>query len=200
MILFPSCQAQISMFNIKRKLDQCRNRSWTEYAIHLFLNVDSIYWVTRTQRFNLFKSNAAIREFENLHAVFVDCISFSRTYSILEMRVYWALTVFCALFWPPKIFFKFFKKISSLLGLECCSRGVRGSHALHVPWKPNTHSSSTSVPMRESTSHSSRVRHAPRFRFTGPSEKPLCEYRVAPGMAMTVGMTMVLPSSHSLKQ
>ena len=31
--------------------------------------------------------------------------------------------------------------------------------------------------MRESTSHSSRVRHAPRFRFTGPSEKPLCEYR-----------------------
>ena len=54
--------------------------------------------------------------------------------------------------------------------------------------------------MRESTSHSSRVRHAPRFRFTGPSEKPLCEYRVAPGMAMTVGMTMVLPSSHSLKQ
>ena len=53
--------------------------------------------------------------------------------------------------------------------------------------------------MRESTSHSSRVRHAPRFRFTGPSEKPLCEYRVAPGMAMTVGMTMVLPSSHRLK-
>lgn len=52
--------------------------------------------------------------------------------------------------------------------------------------------------MRESASHSSRVRHDPRF--TGPSEKPLCEYRVAPGMAMTVGMTMVLPSSHSLKQ
>ena len=52
--------------------------------------------------------------------------------------------------------------------------------------------------MRESASHSSRVRHDPRF--TGPSENPLCEYRVAPGMAMTVGMTMVLPSSHSLKQ
>ena len=52
--------------------------------------------------------------------------------------------------------------------------------------------------MRESASHSSRVRHDPRF--AGPSEKPLCEYRVAPGMAMTVGMTMVLPSSHSLKQ
>lgn len=52
--------------------------------------------------------------------------------------------------------------------------------------------------MRESASHSGRVRHDPRF--TGPSEKPLCEYRVAPGMAMTVGMTMVLPSSHSLKQ
>lgn len=52
--------------------------------------------------------------------------------------------------------------------------------------------------MRESASYSSRVRHDPRF--TGPSEKPLCEYRVAPGMAMTVGMTMVLPSSHSLKQ
>ena len=52
--------------------------------------------------------------------------------------------------------------------------------------------------MRESASHSSRVRHDPRF--TGPSEKTLCEYRVAPGMAMTVGMTMVLPSSHSLKQ
>ena len=52
--------------------------------------------------------------------------------------------------------------------------------------------------MRESASHSSRVRHDPRF--TGPSEKPLCEYRVAPGMAMTVGMTMVLPSSHSFTQ
>ena len=52
--------------------------------------------------------------------------------------------------------------------------------------------------MRESASHSSRVRHDPRF--TGLSEKPLCEYRVAPDMAMTVGMTMVLPSSHSLKQ
>ena len=52
--------------------------------------------------------------------------------------------------------------------------------------------------MRESASHSSRVRHDPRF--TGPSENPLCEYRVAPDMAMTVGMTMVLPSSHSLKQ
>ena len=52
--------------------------------------------------------------------------------------------------------------------------------------------------MHESASRSSRVRHDPRF--TGPSEKPLCEYRVAPGMAMTVGMTMVLPSSHSLKQ
>lgn len=24
-------------------------------------------------------------------------------------------------------------RISSLSGLECCSRGVRGSHALHVP-------------------------------------------------------------------
>ena len=52
--------------------------------------------------------------------------------------------------------------------------------------------------MRESASHSSRVRHDPRF--TGPSEKSLCEYRVAPGMAMTVGMTMVLPSSHSFTQ
>ena len=52
--------------------------------------------------------------------------------------------------------------------------------------------------MRESASHSSRVRHDPRF--TELSEKPLCEYRVAPDMAMTVGMTMVLPSSHSLKQ
>lgn len=52
--------------------------------------------------------------------------------------------------------------------------------------------------MRESASHSSRVRHDPRF--TGPSEKPLCEYRVAPGMAMTVGMTMVLPLSHSFTQ
>ena len=52
--------------------------------------------------------------------------------------------------------------------------------------------------MRESASRSSRVRYDPRF--TGPSEKSLCEYRVAPGMAMTVGMTMVLPSSHSFTQ
>ena len=32
------------------------------------------------------------------------------------------------------------------------------------------------------------------------SENPLCKYQVAPDMVMTVGMTMVLPSSHSLKQ
>lgn len=44
------------------------------------------------------------------------------------------------------------------------------------------------------------VGYAMTPRFTGPSENPLREYRVAPGMAMTVGMTMVLPSSHSLKQ
>ena len=31
--------------------------------------------------------------------------------------------VFVPCFWPPKKFFEFFKKISSLLGLECCSRG-----------------------------------------------------------------------------
>ena len=31
----------------------------------------------------------------------------------------------------------------------------------------------------------------------GPSENPLCKCRVAPGMAMTVGMIMVLPPSHS---
>ena len=29
------------------------------------------------------------------------------------------------------------------------------------------------------------------------SENPLCKYQVAPDMAMTVGMTMVLPPSHS---
>lgn len=32
------------------------------------------------------------------------------------------------------------------------------------------------------------------------SENSLCKYQVAPDMAMTVGMTMVLPSSHSFKQ
>ena len=32
------------------------------------------------------------------------------------------------------------------------------------------------------------------------SENSLCKYQVAPDMAMTVGMTMVLPPSHSLKQ
>nr|WP_303661744.1 hypothetical protein [Bacteroides intestinalis] len=52
--------------------------------------------------------------------------------------------------------------------------------------------------MCESMSHSSRVRHDPRP--IGPSENTRCKCRLAPGMAMTVGMTMVLPPSHSFKQ
>ena len=47
-------------------------------------------------------------------------------------------------------------------------------------------------------SHSSRVRHDPHP--IGPSEITRYKCRFAPGMAMTVGMTMVLPPSHSLKQ
>ena len=37
-------------------------------------------------------------------------------------------------------------------------------------------------------------------RPIGPSEDTLCKCRFATGIAMTVGMTMVLPPSHSLKQ
>nr|DAW12028.1 MAG TPA: hypothetical protein [Microviridae sp.] len=40
---------------------------------------------------------------------------------------------FFAPWFGHKKFFQIFRKISSLSGLECCSRGVRGSHALHVP-------------------------------------------------------------------
>ena len=69
--------------------------------------------------------------------------------------------------------------------------------------------------MCESMSHHNRVRHEARTagnhdllkirsaKTSSPSEvseNSLCKCRVAPGMAMTVGMTMVLPPSHSLKQ
>ena len=52
--------------------------------------------------------------------------------------------------------------------------------------------------MCESMSHSKRVRYD--ARPTGPSEKIPFKCRAATGVAMTIGMTMVLPPSHSFTQ
>lgn len=86
-----------------------------------------------------------------------------------------------------------FSKIVSFFWPPCCGRGVRREN-LTCSLTNEYPFAKTSVPVLcGSTSRSS---WCAMIRFA-ESDRTCCKCRVAPDMAMTTGMTMVLPSSHS---
>ena len=88
------------------------------------------------------------------------------------------------------------KKISKIVSFfwpPCCGRGVRREN-LTCSLTNEYPFAKTSIPVLcGSTSQSS---WCAMIRFA-ESDRTSCKCRVAPDMAMTTGMTMVLPSSHS---